>query len=136
VVDRPALLSAKLVIYHSELEPSQISARLVMQPTDAFRRGEPIVTKRKRYSDHPTGGWILSSRDLVSSDDLEAHLVWVLDRVEPASDAIHALVDDGYDVALVCVLSGHETGGGPTLEPVTLARIAKLEIPVDFDVYG
>jgi len=45
-------------------------------------------------------------------------------------------VDDGYDVALVCVLSGHETGGGPTLEPVTLARIAKLEIPVDFDVYG
>ena len=107
-----------------------------MQPTDAFRRGEPIVTKRKRYSDHPTGGWILSSRDLVSSDDLEAHVVWILDRVEPASDAIHALVDDGYDVALVCVLSGHETGGGPTFEPVSLARIAKLEIPVDFDVYG
>ena len=73
---------------------------------------------------------------MVSSDDLEAHLVWILDRVEPASGAIRSLVSDGYDVALICVVSGHETGGGPTFEPGILARIAKLEIPLDFDVYG
>ncbi|TME32000.1 MAG: DUF4279 domain-containing protein [Chloroflexi bacterium] len=130
------MLDAKLVVYRDELEPSEISARLGLEPTHAFRRGDPIVTKRRRYSDHPIGGWILSSRDLVSSDDLEAHLVWILDRVEPASYAIRSLVSDRYDIALICVVSGHETGGGPTFQPVTLARIAKLEIPLDFDLYA
>jgi uncharacterized protein DUF4279 len=77
----------------------------------------------------------LSSRDLVSGIELEAHVTWLLDRIEPAADALRSLRADGKDIALIFVLSGDETGGGPTLEAKTLARIAKLELPVDLDVY-
>jgi hypothetical protein len=129
------LLNAKFCVYHDNLDPSQVSTLLALQPTEAFRRGEPIITKRRRYSDHPIGGWILSSRDLVASDDLETHVAWILDQIEPASNAIRSLRAHGNDAALICVFSGGETGDGPTLSPRTLARIAKLEIPVDFDVY-
>ena len=129
------MLSAKFCVYHDELDPWQVSTRLGLEPTQAFKRGEPIVCKDRRYSDHPTGGWVLSSRDLVPSQDLEAHITWILDQVERASEAIHALQAEGTDIALILVLSGKDTGGGPTLQPGTLARIAKLEIPVDFDVY-
>ena len=103
------MLSAKLVVYHDDLEPSEVSARLGLEPTDAFRRGEPIVTKRRRYSDHPTGGWILSSRDLVLAVELEAHITWLLDRIEPAADALRSLRAEGRDAALIFVLSGEDT---------------------------
>ena len=129
------VLSAKLVVYHDELDPSEVSVRLALEPTDAFRRGQPIVTKRRRYSDHPTGGWILSSRDLVSQIELEAHVTWLLDRIEPAAEALRSLRSEGRDVALIFVVSGEEIGGGPTLEAKTIARIAKLELPIDLDVY-
>jgi len=86
------MTNVTLCIYRDHLDPTQISARLGLKPTDSFRRGEPIVTKRRRYSDHPTGGWLLSSRDRVPSEELEVHLAWLLQQIEPAAEVIRARI--------------------------------------------
>lgn len=129
------LTNATLCIYAADLDPEEITARLRITPTDAFRKGEPISTKRRKYADHPTGGWLLSSRDRVTSAELDAHLSWLLAQVAQASEAIRALVAEGKDLAISCVVSGAATGGGPTLEAATLAKIAELGLPVDLDIY-
>jgi len=129
------MTNVTLCIYGDRLDPTQMSTRLGLRPTESFRRGEPIVTKRRQYSDHPTGGWLLSSRDRVSSGELEAHFVWLLQQIEPVAEVLRELQLEGNDIALICVLSGSPTGGGPTIGAPMMARIANLKVPVDFDIY-
>lgn len=129
------LTNATLAVYADDLDPDKVSARLALEPTRSFRRGEAIIGRRRRYGDHPIGGWLLSSRDHLVSDDLQAHLAWLLQRITPAAEGISVLVSEGFDVAIICVISGTELGGGPTIPSQALRDLARLGIPVDFDVY-
>jgi hypothetical protein len=72
----------------------------------------------------------------LTSPELDAHLRWLLERLEPAESEIRSLVAQSYDLAIVCVFSATPTGGGPTIEPQTLTRLARLGLPLDFDVYS
>ena len=129
------MTSASLCVYADSLDPTQITDRLGLRPTQSFLRGDPITTHRRRYGGHPTGGWLLRSRDELQSEDLAAHVAWLLQRIMPAAESIRGLVADGFDVAIICVVSGRPGGGGPTVEPNALRDIAALGVPVDFDIY-
>lgn len=130
------MLNVTFCVYRNDLEPSQVSARLDLEPSESWKRGEPITTKRRQYGDHPTGGWLLRSRDNVPSGELDDHLSWMLDHLLPKADPIHALAKDGFDVAIVIALEGAPLGGGPTLTAATLAKLGQLGIEVDFDIYA
>lgn len=128
------MVGATFCVYSDKLDPAAVTAKLGIKPSESFTRGSPIVT-RKRYGDHPTGGWLLRSRDHVPSSDLQEHLIWLLGQLKPASTAIQALVSAGMDVAIICTLSGTPGGGGPTVDATTLNDIAALGVPVDLDIY-
>ena len=113
-------------VYADSLDPEQVSARVGLTPTTSYRKGDPIVTARCRYGNHPGGGWLLSSRDHVQAEDLTAHLDWLLAKLEPAAQRIRKLRDDGHDIAIIITLSADSLGGGPTLSPELLARLASL----------
>jgi hypothetical protein len=77
--------------------------------------------------------WILSS-PLDKSENLAKHLKWLLDRLEPKAVAVRALWEK-YRVDIFCGFSSGSGQGGFALYPETLARLAKLGIPVGFDLY-
>ena len=128
------MIHVTLRIYSDDLAPDTITARLGVQPTRSFANGEPIITNRGRYSNHRTTGWLLSSRDVVHSTDLDNHLKWLLDRTEGAVEPLRALLAETHDVSIVCALSV-DAGHGPTISPDTLARLARLNLPLDFELY-
>lgn len=130
------MTNTTLCVYSDTLDPEQISDHLGLIPTNSYRRGDPITTARRRYGNHPSGGWLLSSRDHVVAEDLTAHLDWLLARLEPAAPRIGALQAEGYDVAIIIALSAEPLGGGPTLSSEMLERLARLGVPVDLDLYS
>jgi hypothetical protein len=77
--------------------------------------------------------WILSS-PLDKSENLSAHVKWLLDRLEPKADIVRALCAK-YRVDIFCGFSSGSGQGGFTLDPETLGRLAMLRIPVGFDLY-
>jgi hypothetical protein len=129
-------MGATFCVYANDLDPPTITLRLGIQPTSSFKRGTPIATRRRTYGNHPTGGWLVESRDRVASSQLEDHLTWLLSQLNPAAAEVRELVRDGLDVAIICAMSGTPTGGGPTITAATLKDIAALGIPIDFDVYA
>ena len=70
------------------------------------------------------------------SDDhnLTDHLKWLLDRLEPRLDVIRTLPAE-YQVDLFCGFSSGSGQGGFTLDSTTLARIAKLGVPLNVDLH-
>jgi len=129
------MIGAIFCIYGDDLDPEAITRELVINPSESFRRGSPIVTRRRTYGDHPTGGWLLRTQDAVRSTDLEVHLAWLLSQLRPQTGVIRKLAAEGLDIALICLISGGPGGGGPTISANTLADITRLGIPVDLDVY-
>lgn len=130
------MTNATFCVYSDTLDPAQITSRLGLAPTHSFRRDDPITTARRRYGNHPIGGWLLSTREHIVAEDLTAHLDWLLANLEPAAQRIKALQTDGYDVAIIIALSADPLGGGPTMSADTLARLARLGLPLDLDLYS
>jgi len=116
------MIGAIFCVYGDDLDP-EVTARLGIKPTESFQRGSPILTRRRTYGNHPTGGWLLRSRDLVVSSDLDVQLTWLLSQLRPATAEIRKLAADGLDVALICVVSGSSGGGGPTINATNLKTI-------------
>jgi hypothetical protein len=129
------ITSATLVIYREDLDPSSVDARLAVTASSSWKHGEPIVTKRGRYGDHPTGGWLLSSELSIDASDLEPHLTWLLDRIGSRRGQLRELVDEGCDIGVRCVVSGSPGGNEMTISAATVRALAELEVPVDLAVY-
>ena len=123
-----------LCIYPGTIEPSEISRRLHLRPTHAQRRGDPI-TKRRIAK---LNGWFLSSQGKVRSQSVERHFAWLVRRSEPIGRrrTLTALRRAGVDMNIACFWAPAQIGGGgPALSAALLRSLAKLQIPVWFDVY-
>lgn len=122
--------SAALCIYGDDLDPDDVSARLGIQPTRAFRKGE------RRNHSPPTrhGAWILEVRGETPTGP-DDHLRELLAQVTVAPDVWQTLLRD-FELRLSCAV--HTTGWnrGFALRPATLAKIADLGIELDFDLYA
>lgn len=70
----------------------------------------------------------------VHSEDLEVHLSWVLDRIEPVAMPIETFRQyKGTQADLFCYWEG--TGnGGVEFNPALLGRIAALELNLGIDI--
>lgn len=117
---------AVLVVRSQSIDVRRIGEMLGLEATEATSDGywvSPIDL-------HPVGGlqrWALSSAGQVSSRDVRRHLDWLLDRIEPAGDALAALRQmDGVEVEILCPWISAHGQGGPTLWPEQMARLAAL----------
>jgi hypothetical protein len=72
-----------------------------------------------------TGVWSLSTENIVRSTSLERHLIHVLDALEPAASALHALLSAvGIRADFFCCWLSATGHGGPEGSAETLGRIA------------
>ena len=81
----------------------------------------------------------ISSESFVESRDLRRHLDWLLDKVEPGSDGLNVLQQrPGVRMCVHCIWWSRHRGGGPTLWPEHMRRLAALNLECSFDIqyYG
>ena len=121
---------ATIRLTDADLDPADVTRRLGIEPTTAFRRGDAFGRGFART----LGSWELTSEGQVATNDLEEHLAWLLDRIEPTSGPFNAVRADGIDADIFCFLEtrGH---GGPTFSPHLMGRLAALELVLGLDIY-
>ena len=71
--------------------------------------------------------WSLSSAGRVESAELDAHLRWLLDQLEPRAAELRRIQEAGAGAELVCYCPGDEELPVPS---ETLGRCATLSLPL------
>lgn len=128
--------NAELRIYPTNLSISGITQRLEIRPTNAVEEGSTIISSTGRKRRAKRAGWFLTTRDVVTSNDLRDHLDWLIAKLLPARDKLISMqLESDVKMVVNCIwwsASGH---GGPTLWPEQMAALAKLNLELSLDIY-
>lgn len=125
---------ARVRITGEALDPLEVTQALRLPPDHTRRSGEPRLRRRRDGSvqeraPYPQGMWSMSSAGWVDSAELDAHLRWLLDQLEPRSGELQRLQEAGAGAELICYC----TEVGPHEVPVpaqTLGRCGLLALPL------
>jgi hypothetical protein len=106
---------------------------LGVEPTCAFEVGDQVG--RTSGNTRRSSLWSLSS-NLSPDSELAEHLSWLLDRLEPKSDLLWLLVNQGYVADWFCLAASEATEHAVELGRPLLRRL--LTVPGDLllDVMG
>ena len=121
------------------LDPAAITEATGITPKASHRAGDLRPdTKRGTLPPWTSGLWRISSEPGVSQTaTLEEHLVHLLDRLEPVREPLLALAaEQQLEVDFFCGYFMHRGNSWWELTPRTLARVARLDARLGFDVYG
>jgi hypothetical protein len=124
-----------LRIYPDELTHQQVTELLGVQPTEAYNVGDHVPLSGRRVRLTRRTVWLLSSEVTVSSKDTRAHLDWLLDQVAQAQQSLFDLQFHHEVKMSVCCVWWSAGGGGPTLWPEQMKRLAELNLECSFDIY-
>lgn len=117
------------------VHPAEVSQMLPLCP-DRIR----VQGARWRTPQGPSStlarwhGWFFSSRGRLRSRDVQRHLDWLLDRLEPHAGVLRRLRTSGCRMEVACFWESAWEHGGPSLSPATMRRLADLGLEVRFDV--
>lgn len=127
----------KLCIYPDALDPAEVTTMLGVDPSRTQIRGERLVNSIGRERTVRVTAWFLESEGSVESRDMRDHLDWVLDRMEASPTGPSALrrlhETPGVIISLSCVWWTACGGGGPTLWPEQMGRMARLNLECSLD---
>lgn len=124
--------SVSLVVTGNDLNPSDVTAALGIEPDSSWRRGD---AKRVGSDLYEWGGWKkhLSGRD--EDDPFTPELqVWV-DLLKPRTAEIRSLQEVGCNLVLVCFIS---VSGAALVEltPSFQRELASLGVDVHMTIWG
>ena len=122
------------------LDPLDVTRALRMPSDHEHRNGEPRVVRRRsdgtirEYAPYRQGMWSLSSETWVSSQDLNIHIKWLLEQLEPRMSEVQRLMETGIEADIYCYSAGR-TDQPPDIPPDTASRCAALSISIDIAHY-
>ncbi len=122
---------ATLRLGGENLDPDEVTERLGITPTYAHRRGQ---VHNKRGDVWREGQWSLTSENQHVPCDLEDHIAWVLDRIEPVREQFLEICIGDVSADMFCFLECYGMGG-PQLSPTLMKRMARLDLPLGLDIY-
>ena len=133
-VDNPMLTRAfaTLRMMGRDLDPGRISRSLEIAPSRAHQRGEIHGVHGQPWQ---AGLWSLSTEGRPIPTDLEPHVAWLLDQIEPVGQKFLALRAGGADADVFCFLESRYGHGGPEFSPHLLGRLAGLDLRLGLDCY-
>ena len=132
--DNPMLSEAfaTLRLHGTDWQPEDITERLGITPSYAHRLGEQHGSKGLIWKD---SCWHITSRHQVASTNLEEHIAWVLDRIEPVCEAFMAIRRALPSADIFCMVVSRYGHGGPGFTPRLLGRLAALDLTLGLDIY-
>jgi len=130
----PTKIRLILKLTSAVLTPEELSARLGVDFDTCHRIGEPRGKTAKFWTEN---WWKISESidiDLSKAyDELPLALDRLMSRVEPRSDAFAALAANEQATLSIVIYSGIYPGMG--FDSKMIARLARLNVFVDFDLY-
>ena len=122
---------ASLRVFGDTLQPDRIGAMLGLESTLSHLKGERVSTRNDAV--RRTSLWLLQC-PLDDHLPLQAHLIWLLDLVEPKAELIN-LIGQDYSVDFFCGFSSENGQGGAEFDRGLLRRLANLGVPLILDLY-
>jgi hypothetical protein len=121
------------------LDPLLVTQLIRLPCTHSHRNGEPRIRrawsgKVHEYSAYLQGMWSMSSKDWVASDDLDTHIQWLLEQLEPRRAELTQLLVSGVEGDIFCYSLGPGEAT-PTLREDTVDRVKALALSIDIDHY-
>jgi hypothetical protein len=122
----------------SDLDPAAVTQALGLEPCFALAKRQEIPAGRVGMGRRQrTGVWSLSTEAVVASTSLERHLIHLLNTLDPAAAALHAvLTAENISADFFCYWLSATGHGGPEVSPETLSRIGALNASLGIDFYG
>lgn len=123
-----------LRIFGDDLIPSEVTALLGCEPTNAFSKGDVRVGSKtgNRYVEK-TGRWSLSAEDK-SPEDIPAQINDILDRL--TSDlAIWDQLSSKYTLDIFCGVFMGSSNDGLEFSSVVLGHLSARGITLGLDIY-
>lgn len=117
--------------------PDEITARLGIQPESSFKYGDIRVNSNEEEQVRKRSSWSISSdnKGLPSNDPIP-HFEWLLEILEPVASKIKEILFDKYlDGCVSCFWITPDGRINLEVEPDMIARFARLNLKVWFDVY-
>lgn len=127
---------ATLLIYPNEVDPTEVTERIGIEPSSWQRRGEVIPQAKGPPKVAELSGWFLTSKGQVESKDSRRHVAWLLDQIASKSEATRSLQKTGCTMAISCYWQSKNGHGGPTIPPSQMKTLGELNIELWFDIYG
>lgn len=122
---------AAVRVWSRDLDSSKVTEQLHLEPSWSYRRGDQKANGAlRRY-----GYWEMSSQSSVTSTNLEEHLLWLLDKLEPRKTEFLALVSQRIQTDIFCFWGSKHGYGGPKFSPDVMGRMAALQLSLNLDVY-
>ncbi len=112
--------SLRLDLSGTALQPEDVTARLGIAPSRSHQIGDPHGSRGLLYRNSI---WILSSQNHVTSTDLEEHIAWILDQIEPREEAFMAIRGALPFADTFCMMVSRYGHGGPEFNPRLLGRL-------------
>lgn len=121
-----------LRIYPQIIDPSEVTARLGIEPSKWQRRGESSAPGASPPKLH---GWFLSSDRSVDSCDNRKHLDWLITQIAPQAGVLRGLQDEECKMDVSCFWVSRSGHGGPSIRPAQMQALAALNLELWFDVF-
>ena len=101
-----------------------------------------LISRRKKLAkilgkpplSPPRYFWRFSSKDMIDSTDIQAHIAWLLRQVRPGR-SIHEVTEHGGNAFVTCFWAGNGRGGGPILPSSLMRAVAGHGVELQFDFY-
>ncbi len=123
--------SATLAVYGDDLDPRDITALLGVEPTSSFLPGH---RRGPRSPPIKHGGWFLRVEGAAPSGPGE--LLGVLLSRLPAETATWERLKERHSVQIRIGVHSQGWNRGFSLSAETLARVASVNVPMEFDLYA
>lgn len=129
---------ASVRFFAEELDPLEVTLALRLPPDHTHRRGEPVLRRvrsgavREARAPYSNGMWSMSSRGIVRSPLVAAHVEWLLSELEPKAGAIRSLRARGVTGDLFCYSYG-ATDRPPSVANALRRRAEALGLRIEVD---
>jgi hypothetical protein len=121
---------ATLRIFSPSISPADVDATLGLKATKSFAKEEAMKSGAHRKFN----GWFLTTKGVVMSRDTRRHIDSLLHQLRNSAAGLASLKAAGADIDISCFWASIGQGG-PSLHPAQMRELARLDLPIWWDVY-
>jgi Domain of unknown function (DUF4279) len=137
-MDSHQLAYASFTVSGDQISPEFWTGYFGIIPDIAHTKGDPVVDRngQPRNIVRRTGVWGVSSKSAVSSDLLEPHLRYLIERLAlPRSDLRELVVEAGAKIRFFCYWDNYAGDRVPKVPDDISAMMESMEGTIEIDVY-